>query len=123
MPHLQLIERVLIVWIFTETGFVSVVRHHSESGVVVVRARDQESLEGLMNQTDAPLMQSPYNDYPYRVHIRDEEFQAWLAGVSSHIDYTNFKDRVHDTRGSNFVHSLMGVWNIMHDVEDRGARK
>ena len=37
------------MWIFTETGFVSAVRHFKEKDKLVVRARDQKSLEGLAN--------------------------------------------------------------------------
>ena len=37
------------------------------------------------------------------------------------VDYTNFKDRVHDTRGHDFVGTLLSVWSAMRDVEDAEA--
>lgn len=111
------------MWLFTETGFISAVRHYSENGVVVVRARDEKSLRELSVKSGEKITNSPYNDYPYRVHVSDEIFQAWLAETCQKMDYTNFKDRVYETRGEKFAHTLMGVWEIMHDVEDKGARK
>lgn len=111
------------MWLFTEAGFVSAVRHYSDSGVVVVRSRDEESLNELAGKADVQVEKSPYNDYPYRIHVKDEVFQSWLTEISQKMDYTNFKDRVYETRGEKFAHTLMGVWEIMHEVEDNCARK
>jgi hypothetical protein len=110
------------MWVFTETGFVSAVCHFSEEGVVVVRSRDRESLDELSQRTDVPIESSPYNDYPYRVHLGKEQFQTWLVDVVAKMDYTNFKNHVYDTRGSDFAHALSGVWSVMRDVEDENAR-
>ena len=110
------------MWIFTQTGFVSAVRHFSEPNTVVVRARDSESLEILAATADVPVQRSPINDYPYRVHVSQEQFSNWLLECVDSLDYTNFKDRVHDTRGDNFASALMSVWGTMHDVEDDDAR-
>lgn len=111
------------MWVFTEKGFVSAVRHYSEKGVVVVRARDNESLSGLSILAKVAVKKSPYNDYPYRVHVSGDVFQEWLILSAASMEYTNFKDRVHETRGDQFADVLMGVWGIMHDVEDEGARQ
>lgn len=110
------------MWIFTQTGFVSAVRHYSEPGTVVVRARDRESLAELAGLVDAPIAKSPVNDYPYRVHVSDESFVKWLTSNVASLDYTNFKDRVHDTRGDHYADALLSVWSIMHEVEDGDAR-
>ena len=76
------------MWLFTETGFISAVRHYSESGVVVVRSRDKESLKGLAARAKAEIKNSPFNDYPYRVHVADEVFQGWFLDLSQNMDYT-----------------------------------
>jgi len=102
---------------------VSAVRHYSEKGMVVVRARDEESLTGLSTLAKVAVKKSLYNDYPYRVHVKDNMFQKWLILSAASMDYTNFKDRVHETRGDHFADVLMGVWDIMHEVEDEGARQ
>lgn len=110
------------MWIFGQTGFISAVRHYSEPNTIVVRARDRQSLEELAETTDAPIERSPVSDYPYRVHVAQADFTAWLLNCVDAVDYTNFKDRVHDTRGDAFVSVLMNVWETMHNVEDDEAR-
>ena len=35
------------MWLFTETGFVSAVRHREDPDLLVVRARDRQSLEPI----------------------------------------------------------------------------
>lgn len=111
------------MWIFTQTGFVSAVHHYSEPDTMVVRARDRVSLESIARSTDAPIEKTPVSDYPYRVHVKQAAFTQWLIAAVESLDYTNFKDRVGDTRGHEFAHTLMGVWNIMHEVEDADARR
>ena len=110
------------MWIFTETGFVSAVRHFSEKDKLVVRARDQKSLESLSNSVGLEIISTPSNDYPYRVLVADSVFAKWLSKQTMEVDYTNFKDRVHDTRGHDFAGALMGVWSEMRQVEDEDAR-
>ena len=110
------------MWIFTETGFVSAVRHFSEKDKLVVRARDEKSLEGLANSVGLEIVSTPSNDYPYRVLVADSVFAKWLSKQTMAVDYTNFKDRVHDTRGHDFAGALMGVWSEMRQVEDEDAR-
>ena len=110
------------MWIFTQTGFVSAVHHYSEPNTIVVRARDRVSLEGLAESADAPIEKSPTNDYPYRVHVPQQKFTEWLVVNVTALDYTNFKDRVYDTRGEFYSDTLLGVWEIMHHVEDDEAR-
>jgi KaiC/GvpD/RAD55 family RecA-like ATPase len=110
------------MWIFTETGFVSAVRHYSEKDKLVVRARDEKSLESLANYVGLEIVSTPSNDYPYRVLVADAVFATWLSKQTMAVDYTNFKNRVHETRGHDFSGALMGVWETMHQVEDEGAR-
>ena len=110
------------MWIFTETGFVSAVRHFSEKDKLVVRERDQKSLESLSNSVGLEIISTPSNDYPYRVLVADSVFVKWLSKQTMAVDYTNFKDRVHDTRGHDFAGALMGVWSEMRQVEDEDAR-
>jgi hypothetical protein len=47
-------------------------------------------------------------------------FQEWLSASAEDMTYTNFKNRIHDTRGEEFYSALSEVWNIMHAVEERG---
>ena len=109
------------MWIFTETGFVSAVRHFSEKEKLVVRARDEKSLESLANYVGLEIISTPSNDYPYRVLVADAVFAKWLSKQTMAVDYPNFKDRVHETRGHDFAGALMSVWDAMHHVTDIDA--
>jgi hypothetical protein len=111
------------MWLFTQTGFVSTVRHYREKGLLVVRSRDGESLASLAKFSGIEIQKTPVNDYPYRLHVEESVLSLWLSKQLQELDYTNFKDRVHDVRGDEFSDALMSVWGIMHDVEDEGARK
>ena len=107
------------MWLFTNTGFVSAVSNGKD---LMVRARDRESLEPLMEITNQEIAHTPQNDYPYRLVISHEIFARWVAHMAAGINYKNFKSEVAATRGYDFAHPLMKVWSAMHEVEDAGAR-
>ena len=101
------------MWIFTETGFVSAVKNTEHEGKYSVRARDKESLAGLIESTGAELIVTSHTDYPYRVIITPGEFIKWVNDQASTIDYPNFKSRVAQTRGYEYVDALHDVWLAM----------
>lgn len=107
------------MWLFTNTGFVSAVSNGKD---LLVRARDRESLEPIAESTQATILTSPKNDYPYRVIVTHEFFAKWVSHMVMTITYKNFKSEVAVTRGYDFAHPLMKVWSAMHEVEDVEAR-
>ena len=109
------------MWIFTETGFVSAVMHHDDNNIIIVRARETESLDGIAALADVKIVSTPAQDYPWRVHVSRQAFQSWLASSVAALSYTNFKSRIHDTRGDEFYSALSEVWSVMHAVEERGS--
>ena len=64
------------MWIFTDTGFISIVRKPEHPGVLTVRARDRHSLELLAAKAGVEIKRSPHGDYPYRVFVGDAEFNV-----------------------------------------------
>ena len=106
------------MWVFTESGFVSAIRHHSEAGKLVVRAREYKSLEGLANAIGLDIEPSPGRDYPYRVFIDDSTFATWLSKQIMKINYTNYKSHMEDIRDHHFSFA----WSAMQQVEDGEAR-
>ena len=108
------------MWIFSETGFISAICKSGD--LFQVRSRDRQSLEDLSVTAGVEIIKTPQGDYPYRVEIVREQFITWLAEQVEDIHYKNFKSRVHDTRGYEFVHPLHQVWDVMHQVEDKEAR-
>jgi hypothetical protein len=107
------------MWIFTNTGFISVV---SDGKELVVRSRDRLSLEPLSSFTKATIKKTPTSDYPYRLTLSRQGFADWLSMTALGIDYRNYKSEVSETRGVDFAHPLMDVWSVMHEVEDADAR-
>jgi len=110
------------MWVFTESGFVSAIRPHSEAGKLVVRARDYKSLEELANAIGLDIEPSPGRDYPYRVFIDDSTFATWLSKQIMKINYTNYKGHMESIRDHDFSGALLSVWSAMQQVEDGGAR-
>jgi hypothetical protein len=108
-----------IMWLFTNTGFVSAVSNGTD---LMVRARDKESLEPLAEAAKTEIISTPQNDYPYRVIVTHAIFSKWAAHMAAGITYKNFKSEVSATRGHDFAHPLMKVWSAMHEVEDSDAR-
>jgi hypothetical protein len=110
------------MWVFTENGFVSAIRHHSEAGKLVIRARDYKSLKGIANAIGLDIEPTPGGDYPYRAVADDSAFAAWLSKQVMRIDYVNYKDHMELTRGHDFTDALHRVWTAMQQVEDAEAR-
>ena len=108
------------MWVFTETGFISAVMHHDDENIIIVRAREPQSLDGIAALADSKIVSTPVRDYPWRVHVTRAIFQQWLASAAEDLRYTNYKSRIHETRGDEFYSTLSHVWEVMHEVEERG---
>jgi hypothetical protein len=106
------------MWIFTETGFVSAVRKPYYPDKMVVRARDIQSLDDLVNLSGGNVITTKDSDYPHRVVVTDDVFKSWLEGTVEDLNYDNFKNRVALTRGTKFAKLLSGVWSTMLGAED-----
>ena len=107
------------MWLFTDTGFISVV---GKGESLTARARDQKSLAPLADFASTKIKKSPESDYPYRLSLSRDTFADWTASMARNISYENFKSEVAVTRGPKFAHPLIKVWSAMHDVEDKLAR-
>ncbi len=109
------------MWLFTTSGFISVVL--KSEGILKVRARDEKSLLEISQQTDQKIQKTPLADYPYRIEIGHDQFVEWAAAQIKEIQYRNFKSEVASSRGKSFAGALSDVWSTMHAVEDSRARK
>jgi hypothetical protein len=111
------------MWIFTETGFLSVVRkpRPGEEDTLMVRARRYDALVPLAQSSSRPIIRTPEADYPYRVIVNDAIFGSWMAGQAEAIDYSNFKSRV-SKRSYRYEHALHEIWAVMRMQEDDTSR-
>jgi hypothetical protein len=111
------------MWIFTETGFVSAVKKPQDKGLVSLRARNHESLEDIATKFSREIINTPRGDYPWRTFISNEQLAQWLSEAALHLDYSNFKSRVHKMhKDSNYINALHDVWAVMTSTEDEKAR-
>ena len=104
------------MWVFTETGFVSAVQSSKNSETLSVRARDKVSLVSIAEATGQPILRSPEGDYPYRVFVERVAFAQWMFEQAMNLDYSNYKNRVFDSRGYEYAHDLGRVWSVMLDT-------
>lgn len=119
------------MWVFTTGGFVSAVEHRDNPELLMVRARDRQSLdsmldaielaghaEGVEHETGEVTMAAP-SDYPWRVVVPKSTFAVWAQHeILNGITYENFKDAADEERGDPYHKCLMGVWTAMLQLED-----
>lgn len=103
------------MWLFTETGFLSAVRHSENPGALIVRARDEESLRGLSEVAQTQIVATPEHDYPFRTTVGKDLFAEWVLEQVSNLDYTNYKAHLWSKR-PEFGDALHEVWVAMHQV-------
>ena len=103
------------MWLFTETGFVSVVQDWDTKDLLVARARDKTSLEELSAFAEASIEETPHRDYPYRVYLTREALAGWLVRTVEQLRYHNYKARMWHTRGEQFSEPLHEVWAAMKE--------
>jgi hypothetical protein len=109
------------MWVFTQTGFVSAVRHRDEPDSLVVRARDRASITPLADFCGTDVLKYAGSDYPYRTFVKEADYKNWLTRSVEELDYANYKDRMHDLRDDRFCIALSKVWSTMLGVEDYEA--
>lgn len=117
------------MWIFTDIGFFSVVRHWKNQDRMVVRARCKDDLNNLIDRHGPDLDRSrrhilitPDDDYCCRLIVDAGKWSAVLSKIACNVDYTNFKDAVHRRMGHERADVYMGVWHTMYDMQHSLSR-
>lgn len=116
-------RRGTLMWLFTETGFVSAVCDFQDKNTMVVRARDKKSLEAISKTYGKEVIELSKSDYAYRVFLTKEELTDWMSRAIADANYTNYKSRMEQTRGYVFVDALHDVWSVMMKTTDRAKAK
>lgn len=102
------------MWLFSETGFVSIVAHDSHDDLLLVRARRRKDLIGFLKHCSHSktylkrIRKTPDADYAYRVNVKRDIAAVGIADIVSDIPYTNFKDYVHDGSDRDWVY--LNIW-------------
>ena len=114
------------MWLFTKHGFYSVVANTKpgESGLLV-RAREVGHLNALCDRLGWPrsrVLETPANDYRFRVMVSEKEWAKAAASLTGDIDYGNFKGECGERAregdlDSAYVKTLGKVWQAMFEYQ------
>ena len=104
------------MWVFTQTGMVSVVAHRDDADVMLVRARTRDHLESFLGAADAEITQMPSADYEFRTQISRGQFAELLAAQAMKVDYPNFKGRCDRLPDTKYASALHRIWSVVHDA-------
>jgi len=103
------------MWIFARRGFISIVKHRSEPGGLLVRARFPGDIEALFPFADVKC--TPQHDYLFRATINRADVAAALTREIAGIDYGDFRESI--GRGDpNRVAAYHAVWQDMKEAQD-----
>lgn len=107
------------MWLFTNTGFFSVVQKPGDS-FLTVRARVASDLDRLREKYMPALSKTTNKegtDYPYRATISHEDFAKGMEKIVKTIHYSNFKTEVEATMGSKRETIYHEVWHTLLRLE------
>lgn len=97
------------MWLFTRTGFVSIVEHRDDPDTLVVRSRFAGHIRRIF--PDAKVFKTPEADYLYRAYVPRRTVAEALYKAVEAIDYPNFKNAV----GERAYHDACSdVWATLY---------
>ncbi len=99
------------MWVFMSDGFLSIVDKSSQSGCLLVRARDAAHITNVFPNAD--VREGGGTDYQFRADIPREEVARVLAERVEAIDYDNFKSSIRDHRLHD---ACMRVWQALVSI-------
>jgi hypothetical protein len=110
------------MWLFSQEGFVSAVKHKWMPGHLMVRARYEKDIKELAKRLEqhgckATCKETTDADYRWRLTCTKKAYKAVMCDMVDDLDYTNFKDRIHEEGDKDRDHAYMGVWSDMHGFQ------
>lgn len=111
----------MTMWIFTKTGFLSVIEAAPEHGedLMVVRARVRSDLAKAF--PGKRIFVKSERDYRFRAFVPRSEVKQYVWEAVDAIDYTNFKDAAAPNPASPRHRAYMQVWQAMADLQNHSA--
>ena len=101
------------MWIFTTSGFLSIVQHKDADGHFQIKSRVREPLEELW--PDHEILEIGWADYRYRINIRKDDAIPVLVEEIEKVLYTSFKDECR--KDENYHDALSRVWSTMYNFQ------
>jgi hypothetical protein len=109
------------MWLVTTQGFYSAVAYRGKKRQLLIRARVRGDLENLDRQlpgVSSRITEEYPSDYAYRVRVSRKEWKTILSKLTDEVDYDNFKDAVKKKHGAERAHAYMGVWSVLHRLQE-----
>ena len=107
------------MWLFTKSGFYSIVR--KDNGEWHVRSRAKKDLENLVALSGKKhwIHRSPNADYRWRIVCRGLEARLLIDRLAAGIDYANFKAAVGATPDqADKLPAYHEIWGAMASYQD-----
>ena len=102
------------MWLITTRGFYSVVQHHDDPEVFLVRARARVDLEALIELLPSlEIVENAGSDYRFRAFVPRDVWQRAVLQLIAEIDYGNFKNAVAERAGYGRASVYSEVWTTM----------
>ena len=101
------------MWLFTTSGFLSVVQHNSMPERFQIKSRTADALRELWPDYEIEIID--WADYRFRITIEKSKALPVLFGVMCSVDYTSFKGAFQPS--SRYHMMLTKVWNIMYSYQ------
>ncbi len=106
------------MWIFLNDAFFSIVEDHKNPLRFAVRARHKGDLEKVFLVSPKAVLETPQNDYRFRVFLPKDIVIKRLTREMEMINYGNFKDSM-DPNDKARKAAYNRVWCAMYDWQDR----
>mgnify|MGYP003150303733 CR=1 FL=1 len=106
------------MWIYTPNSAISIVMAKGTEGTkLMVRSRKREHLTNFGYQ-DSDIVETPDNDYQFRVFTSPESVMKKMMISISKIDYGNYKDRAKEV-GEMPENMLADIWQATFNHLDQ----
>lgn len=110
------------MWLMTQHGFFSVVASRDGKGYQI-RARLREDIENaldILGDDELTWLRTTDADYRYRIIVDKERLLRFMNHIASHIDYPNFKDRIHHRKDQkNKEKAYFSIWSVMYELQQQ----
>ncbi len=108
------------MWLATQHGFYSIVQ--KPAGRFHVRTRCKPDLENLtaLAAIEAAIHHTADGDYAWRIVVGQPEVSAIMAALATSIDYSNFKNRIHENpEQMDKLPAYSRLWSQMLEYQTR----
>ena len=111
------------MWIFTTTGYFSVVEHYDDPNTLLIRSRVGEDLERLRARFPlvSEMEHTPDADYSYRATVKRSDFANMISRLVLEIDYPNFKNAACGPGDHLRSHAYMDCWTALRHWQERST--